>query len=173
MVLLLADLSAAAVQDGPAAGDHVDVQAHHGLAALLIQADIGIGHVAASEEQYIPLGNLNAHGVLPLGRGGGGVSQKEYHAPSPAVLARVVLAPELTHRGSVLLYLVVTLFAALNIFQICFPGFFFRLSLLGLVRNREDAEPSDFYIGMEHIEWAVLAIVCLVLYNMCLNSVWT
>lgn len=134
-------------------------------------------YVSLYQESGEPVMSLDVYAVTSggtiLNGSGEEVSRQEYHAPSPAVLARVVLNPELTHRGSLLLYLVVTLVAVLNIFQICLPGFFFRLSLRGLVRNREDAEPSDFYIAMEHIEWAGLAVVCLVFYFICLNRIWT
>ena len=99
------------------------------------------------------------------------VTREEQHQPSLGALARIVLAPELTHRGSILLYLATTLLALLNVVQICFPHFFFRLSLWSRVRNIDDAEPSDWYIAMENIEWAVLAIVCLVLYAMSLTEI--
>lgn len=92
------------------------------------------------------------------------VSQQERHTPSLSSLLYVAYGPALTHRGSVGFYLVITLLAVLNILQICFPGFFFRLSLLGRVQNLEDAEPSDVYLTIEHLEWAVFAIVCLLLY---------
>lgn len=167
------DPSAAPAQQENAVG----IEISQGDVLLFRGGYVPNSYVGLYQESGEPVMSLDIYMVTSggtiLNGSGGEISQQEYHAPSPAVLARVVLAPELTHRGSVLLYLVVTLFAALNIFQICFPGFFFRLSLMGLVRNREDAEPSDFYIWMEHIEWAVLAIACLVFYNMCLNSVWT
>ena len=99
-----------------------------------------------------------------LGEDGREISPEEQHEPSLTALARVALDPELVHRGSILLYLLVTLPALLNVFQICFPGFFFRLSLLGHVRNIDDAEPSDWYIAMERIGWLVLAGMCLFLY---------
>lgn len=92
------------------------------------------------------------------------VTREEQYAPALSVLAEVALGPELTHRGSVGLYLAVTLLALVNILQICFPGFFFRLSLWGHVRNVETAEPSDWYILMERIEWLILTLACLVLY---------
>lgn len=130
-------------------------------------------YVGLYQESGEPMMNLDVHvvtsGETVLDGSGGEISRQEYYAPTPAALARVVLNPELTHRGSVLLYLAVTLLAALNMSQICVPGFFFRLSLVGRVRNLEDAEPSDFYIAMERIEWAVLAVVCLVLYHLSLN----
>ena len=101
-----------------------------------------------------------------IGEDGRVISPEEQHEPGLGALARIVLAPELTHQGNVWLYLTVTLLAVFNCFQICFPHFFFRLSLWGHVRNIDDAEPSDWYIAMENIEWAVLAMVCLALYAM-------
>ena len=92
------------------------------------------------------------------------VTREEQYAPALSVLAEVALGPELTHRGSVGLYLAVTLLALVNILQICFPGFFFRLSLWGHVRNVDEAEPSDWYILLERIEWLILTLTCLVLY---------
>ena len=106
-----------------------------------------------------------------IGENGRVISPEEQHEPGLWALARIVLHPELTHRGNVWLYLAATLLAAFNCFQICFPHFFFRLSLWGHVRNIDDAEPSDWYIAMENIEWAVLAIVCLVLYAMSLTEI--
>ena len=99
------------------------------------------------------------------------VTWEEQHEPSLGALARIVLAPELTHRGSILLYLATTLLAVFNCFQICFPHFFFRLSLWSRVRNIDDVEPSDWYIAMEKLEWFILAVVCLVLYAMGLSEI--
>lgn len=91
-------------------------------------------------------------------------TQEEGRAPSLSALARAALGPELVRRGSVGIYLLVTLLALFNAAQICFPGFFFRLSLWGHVRNREAAEPSDFYIFMERAEWVLLALLTPVFY---------
>ena len=115
-----------------------------------------------------PLWNVNSYATTTDGTtiegNGREISQVELHEPALSAVARVVLAPELTHRGSLLLWFGVTLIALLNIFQLCLPGFFFRLSLWGHVRNIDDAEPADWYIAMEHIEWAALSVICLVLY---------
>lgn len=92
------------------------------------------------------------------------VTWEEQHEPSLGALARIVLTPELTHQGNLLLWFGTTLIALLNIFQICFPHFFFRLGLQLRVRNVDAVEPSDFYIAMEKLEWAILAVLCLVLY---------
>ena len=99
------------------------------------------------------------------------VTWEEQHEPSLGALARIVLAPELTHQGNLLLWFGTTLIALLNIFQICFPHFFFRLSLWSRVRNIDDVEPSDWYIAMEKLEWAILAVLCLVLYAMSLTEI--
>ena len=99
------------------------------------------------------------------------VTREEWYMPGLGALARIVLTPELTHRGNVWLYLAVTLLAVLNCFQICFPHFFFRLSLWSRVRNIDDVEPSDWYIAMEKLEWFILAVVCLVLYAMSLTEI--
>ena len=85
----------------------------------------------------------------------------------------MALDPELTRQGNILLYLLITVLAVFNMFQICFPGLFFRLVIRWHVRDPELAEPSDFYIAMERVEWVVIAIVCLVLYGMCLTTIYT
>ena len=78
-------------------------------------------------------------------------AREERHEPGLAALARVVLTPELTHQGkSAPLVWHAPCIALLNLFQICFPHFFFRLGLRRRVRNVDDAvEPSDCYIAME------------------------
>lgn len=108
--------------------------------------------------------------VIVLDESGAPIPQADYYEPGLADLARIALDPQLTHRGSVGVYLLITLLALLDAVQICFPRLFFRLSLLGLVRNRDQAEPSDFYITMEHLEWIFLAVLCLILYICNLNA---
>ena len=132
--------------------------------------------ISLYQEDGEPLWSISVSATMSdgtvIGENGRVISPKEQHEPSLSALARVALDPELMHRGSIWLYLAVTLLALFNMVQICFPHLFFRLSLWGHVRNLDDAEPSDFYIMMEHVEWAVLAIVCLVLYGMCLNTIY-
>lgn len=85
------------------------------------------------------------------------LSARDLHEPRLTTVARLVLGePALTHRGSFGLYLLVTLLAAFNIFQICCPGLMFRWSIMWHVRDPDSAEPSDFYIVMEKIEWVVV-----------------
>ena len=100
------------------------------------------------------------------------VSEREWQGPSLATIALWAMEPErLTHRGDVGVYLMVTLIALLNVAQICFPGFFFRMSLRWHVKDPDLAEPSDFYVAMEHLEWIIMAVVCLVLYGMSLMAI--
>ena len=106
-------------------------------------------------------------------RNGQEITEREYREPSLSALARVALGTELTRQGNILLYLLITVLAVFNVLQICFPGLFFRRYIRWRVRDPELAEPSDFYIAMERMEWVVLAIVCLVLYGMCLATIYT
>lgn len=98
-------------------------------------------------------------------RDGRELTQRDLHEPGLTTVARLaLLEPELTCRGSFSLYLLVTLLAVFNMFQICCPGLMFRIGLWGYVRDPSEAEPSDFYIFMEQIEWVVLTGVAAVLY---------
>ena len=100
------------------------------------------------------------------------VNEREWQEPGLGTIALWAMEPEqLAHRGSFGLYLMVTLIALLNIAQICFPGFFFRMSLRWHVKDPELAEPSDFYVAMEHLEWIIVAVVCLVLYSTSLMAI--
>lgn len=100
------------------------------------------------------------------------LSQRDLHEPGLSTVARLALRePELTHRGGFGLYLLVTLLAAFNMFQICFPGFMFRWSIMWHVRDPYAAEPSDFYITMEKIEWVVLTVAAAVLYWLAMTAI--
>lgn len=93
------------------------------------------------------------------------LAPRDLHEPGLSTVARLGLQEaELTHRGSVGQYLLVTLLAVFNMFQICFPGLMFRWSIMWHVRDPYGAEPSDFYIFMERAEWVLLTGVAAVLY---------
>lgn len=97
---------------------------------------------------------------------------RDLHEPGLSTVAELALRePELTHRGSFALYLLVTLLAAFNMFQICFPGLMFRWSILWHVKDPYAAEPSDFYIFMEQAEWVILTVVAAVLYWLAITAV--
>ena len=106
------------------------------------------------------------------GDGGRELTRRDLHEPGLSQIVRLALGgTELTHRGSFGLYLLVTLLAAFNIFQICCPGLMFRLSLWGRVRDPYAAEPSEWYILMERLEWIVLTAVVLAGYWMALTMI--
>lgn len=116
-------------------------------------------------ESFGPLDITYSSGGKTFDADGRELTPRDLHEPDLATVATLGLGrSDLTCRGSFGLYLLVTLLAAFNIFQICFPGLMFRLSLLGHVRDPDSAEPSDFYITMERIEWVVLTGVAAVLY---------
>ena len=129
------------------------------------------------QEDGEPLWSISVSATMSdgtlIGEDGRVISPEEQHEPTLFALVRVALDPELTRQGNILLYLLITVLAVFNMFQICFPGLFFRWSIRWHVRDPELAEPSDFYIAMERVEWVVIAIVCLVLYSMCLTTIYT
>ena len=129
------------------------------------------------QENGEPLWSISVSATMSdgtlIGEDGRVISPEEQHEPTLFALVRVALDPELTRQGNILLYLLITVLAVFNMFQICFPGLFFRWSIRWHVRDPELAEPSDFYIAMERVEWVVIAIVCLVLYGMCLTTIYT
>ena len=87
--------------------------------------------------------------------------------PLLVFLQSLLLPLNLRDTGSVsqnVLTVLVTLLAAFNIFQICCPGLMFRWSIMWHVQDPCAAEPSDWYILMERIEWVVLTGVVAVLY---------
>lgn len=93
------------------------------------------------------------------------LTARDLHAPDLSTVARLAMdEPELTHRGNFGLYLLVTLLAVFNMFQICFPGLMFRWSIRWHVRDPYAAEPSDFYIFMERAEWVFLTGMAAILY---------
>ena len=100
------------------------------------------------------------------------LTQRDLHEPGLSIVARLALRePELTHRGSFAFYLLGTLLAAFNMFQICFPGLMFRQSIRWHVKDPYAAEPSDFYIFMEQVEWVILTVVAAALYWLAITAV--
>ncbi len=93
------------------------------------------------------------------------LTQRDLHEPGLSIVAR------LAHRGSFAFYLLGTLLAAFNMFQICFPGLMFRQSIRWHVKDPYAAEPSDFYIFMEQVEWVILTVVAAALYWLAITAV--
>ena len=123
------------------------------------------------------------YGMLTVTFGGSGgktydiygqeLTARDLHKPGLSIVARLAMdEPELTHRGHFGLYLLVTLLAAFNIFQICYPELMFRWSIMWHVQDPYAAEPSDWYILMERIEWVVLTVVAAALYWLALTVIY-
>ena len=105
-----------------------------------------------------------------IGPDGEIITPREQHKPTAAALLRVVLAPELVHRGSWLIYAFVTLLAAAGMGYILFYRELFYWNLGFTVKNPENAEPSDWYVfssllGMTIITGAVLVLYVVQAYN--------
>ena len=69
--------------------------------------------------------------------------------------------PELTARGSWMLYFVMVFASILVALDAAFPLTMFRLNHMCDVR---DPEPSDFYLAMQRIGWVLWPILILIGY---------
>ena len=109
---------------------------------------------------------------ITYGAGGKELTERDIQEPGLTTVAKLALGRlELTTRGSFALYLLVTLLAVFNIFQICCPGIMFRWSIMWHVKDPDAAEPSEWYILMEALEWALLTGVALWLYWLALTII--
>lgn len=103
--------------------------------------------------------------VVTFGTGSG------EHADSLTLNERNVMAfasgPELTARGSWILYFVMVFFSILVALDAAFPLTMFRLNHMCDVRN---PEPSDFYLAMQRIGWVVYPILIFIGYIWALRS---
>lgn len=75
--------------------------------------------------------------------------------------------PELTTRGSWMLYFVMVFFSGLLALDAAFPLTLFRLRYCCDVR---DPEPSDFYLITQRIGWVVCFVLILFGYIWALRS---
>ena len=69
--------------------------------------------------------------------------------------------PALTARGSWGLYFIMVLFTLLVMLDVAFPRLLFYLQHCCDVR---DPEPSDFYLAMQKVSWAVYPFLLLLGY---------
>ena len=69
--------------------------------------------------------------------------------------------PELTARGSWMLYFMMVFFSILVALNVAFPMTIFRLNHMCDVR---DPEPSDFYLAMQRISWVVYPVLLFIGY---------
>lgn len=69
--------------------------------------------------------------------------------------------PELVHRGSIGLYLLMVLLTLLMMLDVAFPLALFKLQHMLDVR---DPEPTDFYLAMQRVGWVIYPFVLLAGY---------
>lgn len=69
--------------------------------------------------------------------------------------------PELVHRGSIGLYLLMVLLTLLMMLDVAFPLALFKLQHMLDVR---DPEPTDFYLTMQRVGWVIYPFVLLAGY---------
>lgn len=80
---------------------------------------------------------------------------------------RFVQGPELTARGSWLLYALMVFFTLLVMLDVAFPTVLFYMRHCFDVR---DPEPSDFYLAAQKVSWVVCPILLLIGYNWALRQ---
>lgn len=85
-------------------------------------------------------------------------------APSPADILQLMHGPELTGCGDGRLWFGGTALALLFADSILFADEIFRRNASFLVRNPEDAEPSEWEMGKRYILWTVAPVFTLIVY---------
>ena len=131
------------------------------------------GYTLFGEDGQMPSGMFSyTMNGKSYGHDGRELTPRELHEPSLSRITLLALdTPKLTHRGHLGYYLLITLLALFNIFQICYPGLMFYWSIRWDVKNPYLAEPSDYYVFMEQLEWVFLTIVAAVLYWIALTKI--
>ena len=84
--------------------------------------------------------------------------------PSVSDILTLVEGPELTRKGSWLIWAMGVVLSAMTAASILFADELFRLRLAFRIQNVEDAEPSDWEISTRYISWTILTIMVLVAY---------
>lgn len=86
--------------------------------------------------------------------------------PSASTIYELLNDPQLTHKGEAIAWFGAVFICVLNALSILFADELFRWNLLFLIRNVENAEPSDWEIAGRYIGWTVITIMALVLFIM-------
>ena len=79
--------------------------------------------------------------------------------PTPQQIISLLRGPELTHKGQLSVWFVVTLIGLLTAFSILFADELFYLSICFRVQNAETAEPSDWAITSRNIAWFLMTLL--------------
>ena len=83
--------------------------------------------------------------------------------PSTSTIYKLTQTPELTHKGSGIVWFGAVFICILNAISILFADELFRWNLAFQIRNAECAEPSDWEIAGRYMGWTAMAIAALVI----------
>lgn len=86
----------------------------------------------------------------------------EDYTPSKHFVAELATDPDLVSRGSIGLYFLMIFLTFLVAVDVIVPDLFFQLHHILSVR---DPEPSDFYIAVQRLSWAVSPVLLAVGYG--------
>ena len=81
------------------------------------------------------------------------------YTPSKLFVVKVAYGLNLAYRGSIGLFALMLIAALIFAVDVLFPEFWFQLKHMLDVRN---PEPSDFYIAMQRLGWAVYPVLLAV-----------
>ena len=84
--------------------------------------------------------------------------------PSASDILRLVVDPELTHKGTWLAWLSAVFLSVLNALAILYADELFRWDLSFQIQNAEAAEPSEWEMMKRYISWTVFVIAALIVY---------
>lgn len=91
------------------------------------------------------------------------------YTPGVTAILRVALEPDVVQRGSFGIFSLGALVCVLCAWSILYADALFRWNLRFLIRDPEDAEPSDWELFSRWIGWIVLTITALVVFIYGLN----
>ena len=84
--------------------------------------------------------------------------------PGAGTIIELMRSPELTHKGSWLMWLLGIFACAVTVCSILFADELFRWNLSFSIRNADRAEPTEWEITTRYISWTVLSIMALVVF---------
>lgn len=88
----------------------------------------------------------------------------DHMEPSLSDILSLVEGPELTRKGSWLIWVMGVILSSITAVSILFADELFRWKLAFRIQNAEDAEPSDWEISARYFGWTLLTIMVLVAY---------
>lgn len=84
--------------------------------------------------------------------------------PNAYTVLALMGSPELTHKGSKVIWFSVSVLCLFNALSMIFFNDLFRFDMFFQVRDPESAEPSDFYIMSSYIAWTLITILSVPLF---------